>query len=310
MEFNKVVEKISSNPSYITNGAGYLSKLLKCSKEDVYKAKKIVRGMSNNTNIPQKKILIIDIETAPMRSYTWGRWKQNVGLNQTISEFFLISWSAKWLYDTETMSDVLTPEEAIAEDDCRIVTKLWDLLDEAVIVIAHNGKSFDIPKINSRLILNGLPPVSSYTQIDTLEVVKKNFGFSSNKLDALCRYFGFDVKLDTNFELWKGCMNGDKESLYYMEKYNKNDVDILEEVYLRLRPWIKMGFNMSLLNDSENIQCCSCGSNDIHEIDNKLYYTSVGAYKMYRCSCGAISRGRKSILTKSKSKTTLTSVGK
>jgi hypothetical protein len=313
MELEQIVEKFLKNPKQLGNGAKYLSDLWKCDIEKVYLARKIVRARPKVVvKEPKKnigKILIVDIETAPMRAFVWSRWKQNIGLNQTISESFLISWSAKWLYDTETMSDVLTPREAILEDDKRICSSIHELLNEADVVIAHNGQSFDIPKMNSRFIINGLPPTLPYTQIDTLLVARKRFSFSSNKLDALAGYFGIDCKIDTNFELWKGCLDGDIESLKYMETYNKKDVEILEETYIRLKPWILNHPNVSLYNDLQEKQCTSCGSIHVEEID-KLYYTSVGAYRMYRCKCGAISRGRKTILPKSKNINTLTSIGK
>ena len=35
-------------------------------------------------------------------------------------------------------------------DDKALMRKLWDLMDEADIVIGHNCDSFDIKKINSR----------------------------------------------------------------------------------------------------------------------------------------------------------------
>ena len=148
--------------------------------------------------------------------------------------------------EKEVYSNVLTPQEILNEDDGRIVKNLWKLLDEADIVIAHNGKKFDIPKINARFILNECPPPSFYKQIDTKEVAAKQFGFSSNKLDALAGYFGFKVKLDTDFSLWERCMRGDDEALQYMEIYNRHDVELLEEVYIRLRPWIKAHPNVAL----------------------------------------------------------------
>lgn len=312
MEFNKIVEKFKSKHTYLDTGAGKLSHYFGCSIEDIHLAKRIVRDELKSSKPEKKlpKILIVDTELAPMRSFTWGRWKQNVSLSQTISESFLLSWAAKWLYSTEVMSDAVTSKEVIEEDDARIMKSLWELLEEADAVIAHNLNKFDLPKINSRLIINGLPPTSSFHSIDTLAVVKKQFGFSSNKLDALAGYFGIDTKLDTTFELWANCMKGDPSSLKYMEIYNIKDVEILEEVYLKLRPWIKAHPNVALYNDLEESQCTCCGSSKIEELD-KLYYTSVGAYKMYRCKdCGGISRGRKTVIAKSKNKKTLTSVGK
>ncbi len=72
----------------------------------------------------------------------------------------MISWAPKWLGSKEVMSECLTPEEILNEDDDRIIKHLWQLMDQADIVVAHNGKRFDVPKMNSRFILAGLPPTS------------------------------------------------------------------------------------------------------------------------------------------------------
>lgn len=312
MDLQQVVEKFKSNPMYMQSGAGKLGRRFNCSREIIIRAREIVRSLPKDKKIePVTKILILDVETSPMRSYTWSRWKQNIYLDQTISEWFMISWAAKWLYSTETMSAVLTPEEMLQENDGRIVKDLWKLLDDANIVIAHNGNSFDIPKIMSRCIVHQLPPPASYSQIDTKVVSAKQFGFSSNKLDALAGYFGIETKIDTNFDLWKRCMLGDSEALSYMEEYNRKDVEILEEVYLKMRPYIKGHPNVALFNNDAYTQCVSCGSSNINVIPDKLYYTSVGAYDMYRCNdCGAISRGRRTVISRNKNNHTLTAVGK
>lgn len=314
MEFEMIVGKLSSYKNYMDTGAGKLAKIWNCDADDVRRAKKIVIknrkiGVEIPKNIP--KILIFDLETSPMKAFVWSRWKQNIYLDQTISEWFMIGWSAKWLYSTETMSGILTPEEIINEDDSRITRDLWKLINEASIVVAHNGNSFDIPKLNSRFIINGLIPPKPYFSIDTKVIASKQFGFSSNKLDALAGYFGIEHKDKTDFELWKLCLEGNQDALNYMNKYNIKDVDILEEVYLILRPWIKNHPNVSLFNNADERQCSYCGSGNVDEIDGELYYTSVGGYKMYRCNCcNGISRGRKTVIDKSKNKKTLISVGK
>lgn len=159
---------------------------------------------------------------------------------------------------------------------------------------AMHNCSFDIPRMNTRFILNGLNPPTPYQVVDTLKVAKKQFGFTSNKLQALATYFGFDGKLDTDFNLWKRCMNGDEEALQYMFDYNKQDVNVLEEVYLKLLPFITNHPNMG--NLMNNTVCSNCGSDELELIPNKYYYTSVGKYALYRCKdCGAITRGRKNL---------------
>lgn len=296
MTVNEIAELFSKKTYMLNMGSGKLSKWLNCSREDIYRAKDIARNKTKLSNFP--KILVFDIETSPLKAYVWSRWKQNIYLEQTISEWFAISWSAKWLFSTEVISQVLTPEEIKTEDDSRIMKGLWKLIDEADIVIAHNGLAFDEKKINARFLLNGLPPTTPYQSIDTKLIATKQFGFSSNKLDALAGYFGIDHKIDTDFELWARCMEGDEEALKYMEVYNRKDVEILEEVYLKMRPWIKSHPNINLYLDLEVPACSNCGSLDLEEIKDKYYYTQTGKYPLHRCTCGTIVRGRKTVQDK------------
>lgn len=242
----------------------------------------------------QHKVLILDIETSPIKAFVWKLWKENVGLPQIISDWIMLTWACKWLGSDIILSDRLTSDEVKREDDKRIVKKLWSLLDEADIVIAHNGNSFDLPRIQTRFILHGLIPPSPYKQIDTKIVAKNQFGFTSNKLQHLANKLGIEGKYDTDFELWVKCLDGDEESLEYMEFYNKHDVEILEKVYLRLRPYIKGHPNIDIYYDDVLPHCPICGShNVIFELDKK-YYTQSLQYQTYRCQdCGGISRAKK-----------------
>lgn len=301
MNVQEIIEYFNTKKWALRCGATKIAKNTHSTIEDVITARNTIRKLNGFTLRKTKynkenklpKILIFDIETSPMKAYVWKRWKENISLDQLISDWYVICWSAKWLYSDEVMGERLTKEEIQKEDDGRIIKKLHELIDQSDIVVTHNGERFDIPRINSRFIINNLPPTSPYFSIDTYRVCKKQFGFSSNKLDALASYFHFDHKLETNFELWKKCIEGDEESLEYMLTYNKRDVTLLEEVFIKLRPWIKGGPNTSVYFNSTKPMCCKCGSTQVQEID-KYYYTTVGKYKLYRCNvCGAVSRGRK-----------------
>jgi len=239
------------------------------------------------------KVLVFDIETSPLRAYVFQKsvWRANITDEQVISEWYALCWSAKWLFDDQIMSARLTGEEARFEDDERITKLLWKLLDECDIAIAHNGDSFDIPNMNTRFILNGLPPTSPYQTIDTKAVASKQFGFTHNSLDALAKLFKLGEKKKTDFELWTRCVNGDNEALKYMEEYNQGDVSLLEEVYLKLRPWIKGHPNLGLFVESDVPVCPNCGSENV-KWTGKFYFTQTGKYETYRCECGAYGRSR------------------
>ena len=239
------------------------------------------------------KVLILDIETAPISAYVWGIWNQNVGTHQIKSDWFCLTWAAKWLFEDKVYSAKLKPDEVNQQNDKRIIQGIWKLLNEADIVIAHNAVKFDIPRLNSRFIINDLCPPLPYQIIDTLTHIRRQFGFTSNKLDYVNKLLNLERKKETSFELWDNCMKGDRKALKEMEDYNVQDVRILEETYLQIRPWIKPHPNMGLfiLDETEH-RCPSCGSNEL-EAQGKCYNTSANIYELFRCgNCSSISRKR------------------
>ena len=255
------------------------------------------------------KILVFDIETAPMTVFVWGLYKQRINHENIITDWFKLSWSAKWLHEDDIMSNVLTSEEAKNNDDKRITKSLWKLLDECDIVIAHNAKSFDIRRVNSRFMLHGLKPPSPYNVIDTLKESQKIAAHASHRLDYLGQLVRRKGKMETDYGLWKRCYNGDPEALFYMEKYNKEDVLLLEEVYLFMRPWMKTHPNIALYMFANEPRCTKCGSKSLHE--EGASPTATGLYRTYRCNdCGGFSKERKTMVPLKNNRVLLSGVTK
>ncbi len=251
------------------------------------------------------KVLIFDIETAPMLGYVWGLWENNVALNQIKKDWHVISWSAKWLGDAPNKTMYKDQRNAKnIEDDKELLKGIWDLLDEADVVITQNGKSFDQKKLNARFIMNGMQPPSSYRHIDTMLLAKKHFAFTSNKLeymtDKLCvKYKKIKHSEFGGFELWKECLAGNIKAWKEMEKYNKYDVLSLEELYVKLIPWDN-SIDFNVYHDSATNEC-KCGSKDFR---NKGYfYTNSGKFSRFKCTqCGSETRGKENLFNKDKKK--------
>jgi len=297
---NYLVNLFIEKPVYLGMGAGKLSARYGTNRETVYRAKDIVRGRT--TKLP--KILILDIETTPLKAYVWQTQvnKAYISDDAIISKWHMLTWSAKWLGSNEIMSMRVSGDEALHEEDGRIVRVLWNLLDEADIVIAHNGDYFDVPNINTRFIVNGLPPTRTYRTIDTLKIARKQFGFTHNSLNALGKVFGLGEKIETNFDLWRNADRGDDEALIEMEIYNRGDVDLLEKVYLKLRPWVRNHPNIGIYLESDEKVCAICGSE--HIVQDGYHYTNTGRYPAYRCNdCGSTNtRSRNNDYPKDKKK--------
>lgn len=245
----------------------------------------------------QPKILIYDIETAPMVGYFWGLWDQNIGLGQILSDWHVLSWSAKWLGDSEDQVMYMDQRNAKKiEDDKRILKGIWKLLDEADIVITQNGKRFDQKKLNARFIEHGMQPPSSYRHIDTLQIAKRTFAFTSNKLaymtDKFCtKYKKLKHAKFSGFSLWKECLAGNLEAWEEMELYNRYDVLSLEELYLKLAPWDN-SINFEVYT---GVTTCKCGHDEKKK--SGYHYTNAGKFQKHRCTfCGFETRGYKNLL--------------
>jgi predicted RNA-binding Zn-ribbon protein involved in translation (DUF1610 family) len=91
-----------------------------------------------------------------------------------------------------------------------------------------------------------------------------------------------------------------------MQKYCDQDVLCLEQVYLKLRPYIQPHPNVGLYITDNVHSCPSCGSHDLDWNKDKVYTTNSNQYHAFRCnSCGSLGRSRTSVL-KAKDKTNLT----
>ncbi len=252
------------------------------------------------------KIATVDIETAPLESYTWGIWEQNVGLEQIKTEWSILSFAWKGLDDKNIIyADTSGRGAAKVRDDKKLVGELWKLLDEVDIVVAQNGTRFDIKKINARLIMHGYGPYSPIRVIDTLSVAKKHFGFTSNKLAWMSKYLTDEKKSEhkkfPGFELWLECLKDNPKAWAEMKKYNVQDVVTTEELYLKQRPWITGHPNIGVYVDSDSPVCPNCGSSELKS--NGMRATQAGVYRRYHChGCGAWSRGKISLLTQTKRK--------
>ena len=152
--------------------------------------------------------------------------------------------------------------------------------------------------------MQGFPPPSNFKNIDTKLIASKKFGFTSNKLeymaDKLCtKYKKLQHKKFIGFELWRECLAGNSLAWAEMEKYNKYDVLVLEELYKIMQPWDGQ-INFNLYREGEDV-VCRCGCTDFEK--RGFHYTSAGKFQRYRCNeCGAWTRDKVNLLSKDKVK--------
>lgn len=232
----------------------------------------------------EANIIFLDVETAPSLGWVWGKWEQNV--IDFKENGYLLSYSLKRPGNnrvaTKGLIDFPDVYATRKDDDSALMVSLLKELDDADIVIAHNGDKFDLPTINTRFVTLGLRPPSPYQTVDTLKIARNRFEFKSNKLDDLCRDLGIGRKLaHTGAHLWLSCMQGDEKAWRLMKRYNRHDVLLLEELYYRFLPWVNVHPNVNKGGSG----CIRCGSDNVKHDGYK--YTNLRKKDRIHClNCG------------------------
>jgi hypothetical protein len=278
-----------------------IAEIVGCSKRTVRReiGSEESRSAGRTDPIKAARILLLDIETSLMELYGWSLYQPEKYLDpkRIIKDWSILCWAAKWVFEPKTLHACVTTTESINRKDASIIGQLYQLFDEANIIIAHNARKFDIKKVNARFILNGFSPPSPYKVIDTLTQSRSVFAFSSHRLDELANLFGTSGKIKTDYDLWIRCAQGDYDALMEMDTYCQSDVRALEEVYVKLRPWMKNHPNLGLFQEGIDFVCRVCGNSEFEE--RGLYHTPLGMYKSYQCvTCGCHGRDRVNLLDK------------
>lgn len=224
------------------------------------------------------KLLYYDIETSlqPVAVFQLANndW---IDPSNILEERYIICAAWQWEREKEihTVSVLDDPKryKKNPHDDLYVVEKLHQILSEADVIVHHNGDAFDKRYINTRILAHGLsvlPPVAS---IDTYKVAKANFLLNSNKLDYVGKLLGVGQKIQTSHGLWLRVLQGDADAVREMVAYNKQDVALLKQVFLKLRPYIASHVNRELFGEQG---CPRCGSlkiqsRGVHRAITKIY---------------------------------------
>jgi hypothetical protein len=251
---------------------------------------------SSDFELRQPRILIVDIETAPHLGYVWGYFDQNVLAFKERGYLLSIGW--KWLGEKKVHVRSLRHFDGYTggRSTARELTKqLWDLFDEADIVVAHNGKSFDVKMAYQWFIEYKLGPTSFFHQVDTKIEAKKIGRFPSNKLDQLGDQLGLGRKMThQGMELWFGCMEGKSKEWSVMERYNVQDVKLEEELYLELLPYMKSHPNVNVIMNRD-MGCSKCGApgSELVNRGSRAYvWTNMSKAPRYQCKkCNGYTQG-------------------
>lgn len=244
------------------------------------------------------KIKIFDLETMASRGRFWARpWETSIISIE--SETYLLSGVVK---DFQPDGNGQVREYALPQyhprrkkpyddkSDKKLTKDLIDDLNDADLIVAHNGNSFDVKVLNTRAVLWSLPDLVMTPCFDTKTATRK-MRFLRNSLDYLGDANGLGrKKVHTGFDLWLRCEAGEHEAWVDMMEYNIQDVNLLEEWYAKVRQYAK---HPNIAKMDGRPRCPSCNSSKMHIHQYKTIRKQSGTYIRYRCAeCGSTARGK------------------
>lgn len=241
------------------------------------------------------KILFWDLETShnivaafQLRNQDW------ISPENIIAERFIISGAWKW-YGQSTVHAASLLDYPDVHSDELLVQHLRATLMQADVIVAHNGDKFDLKYVKTRMLKHGLPPMPPILSIDTLKVAREHFMFNANRLDYLGEFLGLGRKKSTKPGLWLRALQRDPVAIREMVAYNKQDVVLLEKVFLKLVPYMSNQITRQLFGVTDT-HCprITCGSANLRK--EGLHRAATQIYQRYSCnSCGGWFRDRKSL---------------
>lgn len=226
------------------------------------------------------KILAWDLELSPIVAETWSLWPKYIPIQMIQQTQRVICFGARWLGSKKVIfrSEYHDGRETMLSD-------LHELLSEADATLSWNGRGFDTKHANREFLLQGLTEPPPRVETDLMLAVKRKFKFASNKLDHVAQELGVGSKVKVDMSVWQECLGPDgpeKDAAWAkMKRYQRQDVDLLVDLYDRLLPWIpaNMHPNAALYGDPE--VCYYCGGDRIQS--RGVYRTSSGHYPRFQC---------------------------
>ena len=249
------------------------------------------------------KAATLDIERLPGHHRTWHRGQTITGPFWDLNE--IKGWTGKRIHADDVKewprticaawkwydeSDVEFAAEWEVGGYDGFMRAVWDVFDQADLIIGHNADRFDARHLMGGWAEMGLPAPSPYKVIDTLKIARGTFAYESNTLDALNKRLGIDAKTDKyDARIARAAVNGDKEAQETLSAYNRGDIIASEALFDRLRPFARGIPHLGMWTD-DALACPSCGHT--MTATGKTVHANVQRYEHLACpNCGSHARG-------------------
>lgn len=123
-------------------------------------------------------------------------------------------------------------------DDSRLALAIRDELEKYHMIVSWNGKMFDAPFINARLLRVGERPIRPQLHLDCMWFAGGcSNRIGSRKLENVQRFLGLAAsKTPITWPEWQRAALGDKTAFERVVHHCEMDVKVLAQAYWRLLP--------------------------------------------------------------------------
>jgi hypothetical protein len=241
------------------------------------------------TQKSEPRILLYDLETTHNILAAFNLYgKDYIPHDNILQERYIVCASWIWFDEDKVHSvSVLDDPKRYKKnphDDTYVVDAMSKAIEEADIIVAHNGDKYDKPFLAGRRLALGRKPLPPVRSIDTLKIARRNFLLNSNRLDYIAKLLKVGGKKHTSPGLWLRVLSGDKKAINEMVEYNKVDLIILKGVFKKMLGYLP-DINYQLYGNG--VCCPKCGSKSVQRRGTHVALTRT--YQRYQCQnelCG------------------------
>jgi hypothetical protein len=235
-----------------------------------------------------KRIVFLDIETSLVDAKVFRTGKQSVNAHQLTSTTKVLTVAGGSLYDLLTKgyegmwscsNHRATTFKKDPLNDAELLAAIWDVLDTAEVIVAHNA-SFDRGWLMGRFLELGWKLPSRFYTFCTYRNLTP-FSMTSKKLNELSSNLIGTQKISTDFDLWMRCSRGDKKAFEAMEDYNLGDVyNTLFKVFLRTAYYNPLK-SIDFTNPYTEIPNCRVDGSELEYAGSKINKKNGLSYSLY-----------------------------
>jgi len=239
MSFAKIGEKLNLSKDEVQKKYKRYAPAVDDSTEEVYNRS---AGLDKNISETNKKIQRTNVIGKPL--FTKGKG-DFIGINS--GYFDIESTYSSWrrmlcgsIVDQHGNLETYTLDTHPGKDwldDSVLVNAYARRLEEFDVLYSWNGKLFDVPVLNSRLLKYGYKPVEAQMHVDLMyKATGSALAIGRKSLENVSKYFAVNnKKTPLDVRIWEAADHGDKEAYNLIIEHCEADVRVLRDVFGKLK---------------------------------------------------------------------------